>query len=128
MTREESRVIEKKILEDCKSTVDGATDEDVNNILDHEPPKTHSAKCLAACGQQKIGLIVDGKVSAEGAKALGAKKYENNEKAIGIWNEIVGECSEIADDDNCELAAKFIDCTISAATKRGVDPKKGIEV
>lgn len=71
--------------------------------------------------------IVDGKVSLEGAKALGAKKYENNEKAIGIWNKIADECASVADDDKCELAAKFIDCTVKAATKLGVDPKKGID-
>lgn len=57
MTREESRQFEKKILEECKGTVDGATDDDVNNVLEHEPPKTQSAKCLAACGQQKIGIV-----------------------------------------------------------------------
>lgn len=57
MTRDESRQLEKKILDECKKTTDGATDDDVNHLLDHEAPKTHAAKCLAACGQEKIGVV-----------------------------------------------------------------------
>lgn len=71
--------------------------------------------------------VIDGKLSVEGAKALGAKKYEGNDKAIGIWSEIVDDCAAIADDDKCELAGKFYECVGKAAHKRGVDPKKGID-
>lgn len=46
---------------------------------------------------------------------------------MGIFNAMVEECKSVADDDNCELAAKLFECLNKAAVKRGVDPKKGIE-
>lgn len=71
--------------------------------------------------------IVDRKLSVDGLKALGAKKYEGDEKAIATFNEMVAECESIADPDTCELGPKLADCMIKAAVKRGIDPKKGIQ-
>lgn len=71
--------------------------------------------------------IVDGKFSADGLKALGAKKHEGNDKAIATFNEMVAECESISDPDTCELGAKVMECMVNAAVKRGIDPKEGIQ-
>lgn len=153
MTPEERREFEKKIFEACKETTEGVTDEDINTLLEHEIPTTPTAKCLAACSQEKLELyvlilfviiskyfigiflliehiyfqLVDGKVSVDGLKAIGMKKYGDNMKAIDIFNEIVDECDEVTGADNCELSAALIECMYGEVTKRGFDPKKGIE-
>lgn len=72
--------------------------------------------------------LVNGKVSAEGLKGVGAKKYAGNEKAIAIFNEMVGECTDVTGSDACELSSNLVKCMHGAITKRGYDPKKGIEV
>lgn len=61
-------------------------------------------------------------------KALGAKKYEDNAKAIEIFNELVDECANVTGSNKCELSGKLIECMIEATKKRGIDSKKGIEV
>lgn len=55
------------------------------------------------------------------------KKYGDNMKAIATFNEMVDECANVSGADNCELSGALIECMVNAATKRGVDPKKGIE-
>lgn len=57
LTPEERREFEHKILEACKESTDGATDDDVKALLDHEVPTTQSGKCLASCAQEKIGIV-----------------------------------------------------------------------
>lgn len=71
--------------------------------------------------------MVDGKMSVEGAKAVGAKKYEGNAKNIETYNEMVDECQSVSDPNKCEAAAKLMECMINAAVKRGVDPKEGLK-
>ena len=71
--------------------------------------------------------IVDGKLSVDGLKTLGAKKHEGNDKAIATFNEMVAECGSISDPDACELGAKVMECMINGAIKRGIDPKEGIQ-
>lgn len=71
--------------------------------------------------------LVDGKISIDGFKALGVKKYGDNAKAIGIFNEIVDECANVSGSDNCELTGNLIQCVHEAAVKRGIDIKKGIQ-
>lgn len=61
-------------------------------------------------------------------KAIGVKKYADNAKAIGIFNELVDECANVSGSNKCELSANLIECMINASTKRGIDAKKGIEV
>lgn len=70
--------------------------------------------------------IADDKISIDGFKLIGAKKYEGNDKAIATFNEMVDECQSVSDSDKCELGFKLMECIVKAAEKRGIDPKKGI--
>lgn len=67
--------------------------------------------------------IADGKVVVDVLKAIGAKKYAGNDKAIEIFNEITDECADTTGPDNCELSGNLIQCMNDAAIKRGLDPK-----
>lgn len=141
---------EKKILDDCKDSVQ-ATDNDVNDILDRKIPENRNGKCLLACAHEKVGIvwfnnisilkivnnnwwtlsislqITDGKFSIDGMKALGAKELEKDPKALGILNEMISDCESVSDPDICEQSMKMMECMIEAGLKRGIDPKKGIQ-
>lgn len=56
MTPEERRSAEKKILDECKVSVQ-ATDADVNVILDRKSPENRNGKCLLKCAYEKVGMV-----------------------------------------------------------------------
>lgn len=68
--------------------------------------------------------IKDGKVSVEGATAFAQKVFAGNEEKINVAIDLAKDCVEVSDPDRCEFAFKLFECTLSAATKRGLDPKK----
>ncbi|XP_031634708.1 general odorant-binding protein 19d-like [Contarinia nasturtii] len=126
LTPEEKHEAEKKILDECKGSV-GATNNDVNSILERKTPTEYKGKCLLKCAHEKIGLIQDGKFSIDSFKAFGEKELGNDMKAVGVFNEMLDACKSITDPDLCEASAKMMDCMIKEGLKRGVDPKKGIK-
>lgn len=140
---------EKKVLDDCKASVQ-ATDDDVNGLLDRIIPKNHNGKCLLKCAYEKVGIvrilfwfsvfkkygnwciclffqIANGQISIDNMKALGAQELGKNPKALGVLNEMIDECKSVADPDICEQSSKMMDCMIKAGIKRGIDPKKSIQ-
>lgn len=46
----------KKMLEECAKK-EGASSDDVNNAIAHQPPKTKPEKCLHACMGETLGLV-----------------------------------------------------------------------
>lgn len=55
------------------------------------------------------------------------KKFGEDEKIIATITDIFNDCESIDDPDRCELAAKYMECSMNAAIKRGIDPKKGFK-
>lgn len=56
MSNEQRRELEKKIFDECKSA-EGGTDDDLNDLIQHEVPETESGKCVLACAHEKLGLV-----------------------------------------------------------------------
>ncbi|XP_031634711.1 general odorant-binding protein 19d-like [Contarinia nasturtii] len=123
---EQRHEFEQKLIDECKGP-SHANEDEIKSLQNHEVPQTHNGKCLLACIQEKLGILVDGKLSVEGAKAIGAKKHEGNPKNTALFYEMVDECQTVADPDRCEAATKFMGCMVNAAVKRGVDPKEGLK-
>lgn len=140
---------EKKLLDNCK-TIENATDEDVNVLLERNLPTERTGKCLLACTQETLGLvsvykkkktvqqkfdtpkiifslllffkIKDGKPSTEGLISMAKIVHVGNTTAIVTT--LLDDCGQITDTDRCELAAKFMQCGQKSAIKHGFDPKK----
>lgn len=72
----------------------------------------------------QIYQIKDGKISIDDIKAIA---YDDDEKTIATLTELGQECASIADENRCELSAKIMQCMLDGASKRGIDPKKGIQ-
>lgn len=56
MSSEARRLAEKEILDSCKGVV-GASDHDVNEVLDRKIPSSHNGKCLLKCAYEKVGIV-----------------------------------------------------------------------
>lgn len=122
MSVEERRAMEKSLLAECK-TKEGATDADVTAAMAREMPSTKPAKCMHACMVETIGLVKNGKPSAEGAIELVKTAFEGNDKALQLVKDITVDCAHVEDADRCELALKMMICGDEAMTKRGFNPK-----
>lgn len=48
--------MDKKVLFECKDK-EGASEDDINTIMDRQVPTNPKAKCLLACAHETIGLV-----------------------------------------------------------------------
>ncbi|KAH8272275.1 hypothetical protein KR044_004214 [Drosophila immigrans] len=110
-----------EIAEECK-TETGASDEDVQHMLQHEPTESHEGKCLRACAMKKFGIMDDaGKLSKEHALELfkAVSKDDAEKEAAGV--EIVEKCEAIeAPEDHCEAAAAYESCFVEHMHEHGL--------
>lgn len=123
MSLDERKAMEKQLLNECK-TKEGATDADVESILNRQLPTTQSAKCLNACLVETVGLVKNGKPNVDGAVELAKMAFDGNDKAMKMAKEIGEECAHVADSDRCELSYKMMACAQEAITKRGINPNE----
>uniref|UniRef100_T1PF47 PBP/GOBP family protein n=1 Tax=Musca domestica TaxID=7370 RepID=T1PF47_MUSDO len=91
----------------CKEE-QGASDDDVEALKNHEAPSTHEGKCMAACIMEKFGVLADGKMVKEKAIEVGIALFGDDEaKATAI----VEACESLeVDDDHCEAAVQYGAC------------------
>lgn len=69
----------------------------------------------------------DGKICTDGLKSLAAKRFGDDEKMMATLTEIWKQCENIEDGDRCELATKYMECTMNEASNHGIDPKTGLK-
>ncbi|XP_037935440.1 general odorant-binding protein 28a-like [Teleopsis dalmanni] len=108
------------IANDCKEET-GASDDDVQEMLKHEPSGSTEAKCMRACLLKKVGIMdANGKLDKDvGAAVVKAKTHgDAGQEAIGI--EIMDACaSKMDSDDHCEAAEEFGACIKEQAKEKG---------
>lgn len=56
MSPEEQLDMDRKVLYSCKDR-EGATDDDINGLLDRKVPTDPKAKCLLACAHETLGIV-----------------------------------------------------------------------
>lgn len=121
LSLEERKAFHKKLIEGCQPK-EGASDSDVNTLLNRDIPTTPAGKCLIACSYEAVGLLADGKFSQETAIEIAKTTYEGSEKALALVKDLGPNCGSITG-DRCEMAAKLMECMQETARKNGVDPK-----
>lgn len=104
-------------------TKEGASDVDLQQLMQRELPSTHTAKCLHTCIMESIGLIENGKPSVESSIELAKVASDNNAQIVKLTKEVAEECATVSDHDRCEMAFKMITCSMEATKQRGFDPK-----
>ncbi|KAJ6638792.1 General odorant-binding protein 28a [Pseudolycoriella hygida] len=107
----------------CK-TQEGASDSEVQDAVANLPPTTRSAQCFRACIMENIGLMVNGKMSVEGAQKLA----EMSGDPVKIKNsEVVNKaCDSVGAADRCDGAVAIMQCVAEASAKLGIDPMKDL--
>ncbi|XP_017067024.1 general odorant-binding protein 19d [Drosophila eugracilis] len=111
-----------ELANECKAET-GATDEDVEHMMNHEAAESHKGKCLRACVLKKFQIMDDsGKVNKEHAvemvKALAKHDAEKEDAAT----EVADKCEAIeASEDHCDAAVAFETCIYEQMKEHGLE-------
>lgn len=108
-----------KMLEDCGKK-EGATADEVSNILARKTPSSKAEKCLHACIGETLGLIQNQRTNVEASVELAKMAFGPDDIRVTHAKEIATECAEITDPERCEAAVKMYQCSIAAGAKRGL--------
>ncbi|KAH8387905.1 hypothetical protein KR093_010284 [Drosophila rubida] len=107
--------------QECK-TETGASDEDVQHMLHHEPTESHEGKCLRACVMKKFEIMDDaGKLSKEHALELIKAISKNDAEKEAAGADIVEKCEAVeVPEDHCDAAAAYESCFVEHMKEHGL--------
>lgn len=105
-------------------TKEGASEADVQEMMQGKLASTHKAKCLHACMMEEMGILRNGRQSPETAIAVAKQHSNNNPTIVKQTTDVTRECAAVSHPDRCEMAFKMIQCSIEVAKKHGFGPKK----
>ncbi|KAH8400045.1 hypothetical protein KR215_005902 [Drosophila sulfurigaster] len=110
-----------EVAQECK-TETGASDEDVQHMLQHEPTESHEGKCLRACMMKKFEIMDDaGKLSKEHALELIKHISKDDAEKLSAGAEIVDKCEAIeVPEDHCDAAAAYESCFVEHLHEHGL--------
>ncbi|KAH8367925.1 hypothetical protein KR084_004361 [Drosophila pseudotakahashii] len=132
-----------QMANECKAET-GATDEDVEQLMNHEVPERHEAKCLRACVMKKFQIVSNGKGNDTGsahrllllplqmdeAGKLNKEHAVEMVKAISKHDaekedapaEVVDKCEAVeAPEDHCDAAVAFESCIYEQMKEHGLE-------
>ncbi|XP_055642352.1 general odorant-binding protein 19d-like [Toxorhynchites rutilus septentrionalis] len=116
---EHSKDMLRSLASECKNT-EGATDEDVEAMVEHKMPKTQVQKCFHSCLQQQFGISDGEKFLKKGFIELSEMLLKKDEEKMTVAEEIAIECDGIANPDRCQLAVDIMSCVEHGMEKRGI--------
>ncbi|XP_016971594.1 general odorant-binding protein 19d [Drosophila rhopaloa] len=111
-----------ELANECKAET-GATDEDVEQMMKHEAPEGHEAKCLSACVLKKFQIMDDtGKLNKENAVEMVKAMSKHDAEKEDAPAEVVDKCEAIdAPEDHCDAAAAFQGCIYEQIKEHGLE-------
>ncbi|BFG02616.1 general odorant-binding protein 19d [Drosophila madeirensis] len=110
-----------EMANECKAET-GATDEDLQLMMKHEPSENKEGKCLRACMMKKFQITEeDGKLNIEHTLGMLKVMAEHAEDKDEVLAEIVDTCaaSEVPE-DHCESAAAYQTCIFEHMQEHGI--------
>ncbi|EDV95410.1 general odorant-binding protein 19d [Drosophila grimshawi] len=107
--------------QECK-TETGATDEEVESMMKHEPADSHESKCLRACMMKKFSFMDDaGKLSKEHALELVKLMSKDDADKEAAGAEIIDTCETIeVPEDHCDAAVAYQSCFLEHMQEHGL--------
>ncbi|XP_016996916.2 general odorant-binding protein 19d [Drosophila takahashii] len=111
-----------ELANECKAET-GATDEDVEQMMNHEAPERHEAKCLRACVMKKFQMMDEsGKLSKEHAVEMVKALSKHDAEKEDAPAEVVDKCEAIeAPEDHCDAAVAFENCIYEQMKEHGLE-------
>ncbi|XP_055547205.1 general odorant-binding protein 19d-like [Wyeomyia smithii] len=123
-TDEEKKAQGKEMLrslaQECKKN-EGATDEDVEGVVEDKMPETTVQKCLHSCMQKQFGVSDGTKFLKEGFIQVSSMVVGKDDEKMKIAKEVAEECDGTTNSDRCELSVDIMTCIRDALKKRGVE-------
>lgn len=100
------------LMNNCKTKV-GATDADVQILMDHKLPDNHAGLCLLECLLTRGNMMKNGKFNRKGFMSAASPPMKSNPEKMRKLNAMVDECEkDIAKAaDECETAKTIVQCT-----------------
>lgn len=104
-------------------TAEGATEEDMYEMMAMEVPSTAAGMCLNACVMEKTGITVDGVFSVENSVLAAKRITDNNADKMKAVVAITADCAvklaAIASPDRCEYAKQIGECNTAGGLEHG---------
>ncbi|XP_058823631.1 general odorant-binding protein 19d-like [Topomyia yanbarensis] len=117
--KERGKEMIRGLAQDCKAS-EGATDADVEDLVEDKMPETQVQKCFHSCMQQQFGISDGKQFSKKGFVQISAMMFKKDEEKLNVAKEVAEECDGTANDDRCELAVDIMTCIRSGLEKRGI--------
>ncbi|KAK5646372.1 hypothetical protein RI129_004836 [Pyrocoelia pectoralis] len=103
------------IVNNCKTKV-GASDEDLNVVLNHGLPSTDSGLCLVECLLTQGNMMKNGKLNKNGFLASAKREKKYTAEQIVKLDKLVSECDDeinASTVNGCQAAKMVVECTAS---------------
>ncbi|XP_062565501.1 general odorant-binding protein 19d-like [Armigeres subalbatus] len=117
--KEQAKEMIRGMAEECKKQ-EGASDQDVEAIIDDKTPETQVQKCFLSCFQQQFQISDGKKFNKEGFMQLCGMMFGEDEEKMSIAEEVANECVGVENADHCQLSVDIKECIEKAFDKRGI--------
>ncbi|XP_065364834.1 general odorant-binding protein 19d-like [Calliphora vicina] len=110
----------------CKEEA-GASDDDFEAMVSHQPAVSQEGKCMHACALKKFGVLSDeGKLVKDVALELSESLIKDEEKKA-LMADIVETCDQLeVSDDHCEAAEEYGQCWRNEFEAKGISPDEDL--
>ncbi|XP_052565407.1 general odorant-binding protein 19d-like isoform X1 [Culex pipiens pallens] len=111
--------VRRGMLQDCKESL-GATDADVEHIINANEPENQVQKCLAHCAMKQFGILHGRKFNKQGFASVAKLVIFLDKRKSRYVDQVADECDKIDNEDLCELGAELYMCAVTGLRKRGI--------
>ncbi|KAF5271371.1 hypothetical protein FQA39_LY08169 [Lamprigera yunnana] len=101
------------IVNNCKTSV-GASQEDLDIVLNHGLPTTDKGLCLVECLLSKGNMMKNGKLNKSGFLASSKREKKYTDAQLSQLEKMINACDEeinSAKMDGCHAAKHIVECT-----------------
>ncbi|XP_065073206.1 general odorant-binding protein 19d [Ochlerotatus camptorhynchus] len=109
----------RSMTEECMKQ-EGASEDDVEAMLEDKTPETKVQKCFLSCCQQQFNISDGKKFNKEGFLELCGMMFKEDDEKMKIAEEVGEECSTVENEDRCQLSVDIKKCVETGLEKRGV--------
>nr|XP_019528891.2 general odorant-binding protein 19d-like [Aedes albopictus] len=121
--KEQAKEMVRGMAEECKKQ-EGATDDDVEAMIEDKTPETQVQKCFLSCFQQQFQVSDGKKFNKDGFMQLCGMMFGDDEEKMKTAEEVADECSSVENADRCQLSVDIKDCVEKGLEKRGIKMEK----
>lgn len=117
---ERMRTMLRGIALECKVNED-ASDDDLSRLVAKKPLESKEGKCMIACILEQMGIMDDGKYTAQGFIEFGSEFAASVPNGMKLLEELAAECGAIKNADRCELGLMVMGCIKMGGMKRKLE-------